>query len=134
MTDRRTDRQTHDNSLYRASTASRGENQGARLVLLKDAVKTNGLTDTTDRIIFPAKAADQSEIDADSVRIKVYSTVHLQDCASDFRGNRVRIAFRTCEHYTGWTKKRSHRLMTVILSNFNRLRLLAVCWPGVQSA
>jgi len=52
--------------------------------------KRTGLTDTTDRIIFPAKAADQSEIDADSVRMKVHSTVHLQDCASDFRRNRVR--------------------------------------------
>ena len=88
--DGQTDRQTHDNSLYRSSTASRGENQGTRLVLLKDAVKTNGLTDTTDRIIFPAKLAGQSEIDADSVRMKVHSTVHLHECAFDFRRNRVR--------------------------------------------
>jgi len=72
VTDGRTDRQTHDNSLYRASTASRGKNQGARLVLLKDAMKTNVVTDTTDRIIFPSKLAGQSEIDADSVRMKVH--------------------------------------------------------------
>jgi len=44
-----------------------------------------------------------SEIDAENVRMKVhvytYSTIHLQECAFDYLGNRVRIAFRMCEHY-----------------------------------
>ena len=89
------------------------------------------MTDTTDRIIFPAKLAGQSEIDADSVRMKVryiYTNVRLTF------GEIGCVAFRMCEHCTGWTKKRSHRLISVILSNFNRLRLLAVRWPGAQSA
>jgi len=41
------------------------------IVHLKDALKTNVLTDSTDRIIFRAKLGRQSEIDAENVCMKV---------------------------------------------------------------